>query len=309
MVLLQDFPSFSNFDNLNLLVETSDDALFNLSSGINEFFNTIDSDSLHSQVNNHLDKFKEKNSGIFTFRYNQTQIWSFFREFNPRFGLNFYMLTIPESQILSKTESKNRVFLTAFIGLFILSAIGIYFLYRRKKTIHSPSNSESLTDILIQDENRFLEFKSSLRWDYRQQKPNPALEEVVIKTIAAFGNSDGGVLLIGVDDDKNILGLENDFNTLKKRDSDYFEIHLRNLLHKAFGVNYITENIRIMFLKTKEKEVCKVEVFKAAEPAFIETKDKNGNKTEKFYVRSGNSSHELKSLKDINDYIKGRFDE
>ena len=106
-----------------------------------------------------------------------------------------------------------------------------------------------------------------------------------------------------------IPGLENDFNTLKKKDSDYFEIHLRNLLHKALGVKYVTENIRIAFLKAEKKEVCKVEVFKASEPAFMETKDKNGNKTEKFYVRSGNSSHELKSLKDINDYIKGRFEE
>ncbi len=37
-----------------------------------------------------------------------------------------------------------------------------------------------------------------------------------MKTIAAFGNTDGGIFLIGVDDDKNILGLENDFQTLKK---------------------------------------------------------------------------------------------
>jgi len=96
---------------------------------------------------------------------------------------------------------------------------------------------------------------------------------------------------------------------LKKKDSDYFEIHFRNLLHKALGVKYVTENVRMAFLKVGEKEVCKVEIIKTQEPAFIETKDKNGNKTEKFYVRSGNSSHELKSLKDINDYIKGRFEE
>ena len=189
MVLLQEFPSFSNFDDLNLLVETSNGSLYNLSTGINEFFSAISSDSLHNQVNNHLAKFKNKNSGIFTFRYNQAQIWSFFRKFNPRFGLNFYMLTIPESQILNKTENKNHIFLAVFISLLILSGIGIYFLYRRKKTEHSPSITDSLADILIQDENRFLEFKSSLRWDYRQQKPNPALEEVVVKTIAAFGNS------------------------------------------------------------------------------------------------------------------------
>jgi len=101
--------------------------------------------------------------------------------------------------------------------------------------------------------------------------------------------------------------MENDFKTLKRHNADFFEIYLRNLLHKYFGVKYVTENLRITFPVFDDKVICVVEVFKANEPAYVKFKDKNGNTIEKLYVRSGNSSHELKSLQDINEYIFERF--
>jgi len=305
--LLKEFTGFERYDNINMIVETNDGQLYNLSSGINEFFRTTSNDTIREKIHRHLGKFKDKTSGMFTFRHDDDAVWTFFRRFDPRVGLHFYIITIPEDELLMSIRNHNMKMIIAYAFLVIFSLAGIYIVYFRRRKKTTAGSDKSLPEILTEDESRYLEFKSSLRWDYRQQKVNPALEDVVIKTIAAFGNSDGGTLLIGVDDDKNILGLENDFNTLKKKDSDYFEIHLRRLLHKAMGVKYVTENIRIRFLKHKKKEVCLVEVFKAGEPVFIETKDKNGNKNEKFYVRSGNSSHELNSLKDINDYIGKRF--
>ena len=235
MALVKEFPSFSNFDNLNtstklgtgLLVETSNGGLYNLSTGINEFFQAVPSDSLHNQVDNHIQKFNDKTNGIFTFKYHDLQIWSFFRKFDARMGLKFFMLTIPEPQLIKTIKNHNHIYIVGFLSLFILSFLGIYLLLRKRRTVLFSQKTESLTEIVAQDENRFLEFKSSLRWDYRQEKPNPILEDVILKTVAAFGNSDGGILLIGVDDNKNILGLQNDYNTLKKKDSDYFEIHLR----------------------------------------------------------------------------------
>jgi hypothetical protein len=55
----------------------------------------------------------------------------------------------------------------------------------------------TLDDYLVDDESSELEFKSSLRWDYKENKLNTGLEKVIMKTIAAFNNGDGGVLLIG----------------------------------------------------------------------------------------------------------------
>jgi hypothetical protein len=57
-------------------------------------------------------------------------------------------------------------------------------------------------------ESAVLEFKSTLQWDVVQKQPNKALRKFCLKTIAGFMNTDGGTLLIGVEDDGNIFGLE-----------------------------------------------------------------------------------------------------
>ena len=48
-------------------------------------------------------------------------------------------------------------------------------------------------------------------------------------------NSSGGKLLIGVNDDGNATGLERDYNTFKKKDSDDFQKHLTNVVIKYLG--------------------------------------------------------------------------
>ena len=188
--------------------------------------------------------------------------------------------------------------------------MGFVLLTVRKRFFYKPNKMKMplLEKILEEDENRYLEFKSSLRWDYRQDRVNPELEKVILKTLAAFGNTDGGILLIGVDDDKRIIGLDKDFKSLKKQDSDYYEIHLRNVLHKAMGVKYVSKYIRTDFESVEDgKKVCKIKVIAGDEPVFLKFKDKNGNLDEKFYVRSGNSSQEIESIVEINDYINKKF--
>jgi Predicted transcriptional regulator containing an HTH domain and an uncharacterized domain shared with the mammalian protein Schlafen len=66
-------------------------------------------------------------------------------------------------------------------------------------------------------ENEQIEFKSSIRYDYFRKTTNRELELVIAKTIVGFMNAKGGKLILGVDDDGNILGLEKDFKTLKHK--------------------------------------------------------------------------------------------
>src|SRR5690606_31912102 len=65
-------------------------------------------------------------------------------------------------------------------------------------------------------ENSNIEFKSTLRVDIKTNKPEKYIEISAMKTIAAFLNTNGGVLFIGVNDDKNILGLTHDFDSFNK---------------------------------------------------------------------------------------------
>ena len=79
-----------------------------------------------------------------------------------------------------------------------------------------------------------MEFKSTLRWDVVQQQPNEALRKSCVKTIAAFMNSEGGTLLIGVEDDGNILGLDKDLSLLGGSE-DKFQQMLVNLISDEIG--------------------------------------------------------------------------
>ena len=80
------------------------------------------------------------------------------------------------------------------------------------KTKENPQNVEGIkvdVDELIRDgENERIEFKSSLCWDVEKKNKNKVIEAAIAKSVAALMNTEGGgYLLIGVKDDKTILGL------------------------------------------------------------------------------------------------------
>ncbi len=165
-----------------------------------------------------------------------------------------------------------------------------------------------LDEIISDGEDSFHEFKSSLRWNFREGRVDKKMEETILKTIAAFSNSEGGTLLIGVADDGEILGLEDDYNSLQNANKDHFELHLRNLINKTFAKGFATSNIDIKFPIVDETEICEVNVKAASKPYFIEVSNNSGQKEKKFFVRSGNSSQNLE-IDETANYIKKRFEE
>jgi serine/threonine protein kinase len=79
--------------------------------------------------------------------------------------------------------------------------------------------------LLGSDESARLELKASLRVPIDPPKPGDkrtagqlerALELEVIETLAAFLNTDGGTLIIGVTDDRKIVGIEVDYPRVKR---------------------------------------------------------------------------------------------
>ena len=84
-------------------------------------------------------------------------------------------------------------------------------------------------------ENKRLEFKSSLRWDTVEKAVNKNLEGVVVKSLAGFLNTEGGALVIGVDDGGSAIGLAGDYGSLKGRSRDAFELHLQNVVARDLG--------------------------------------------------------------------------
>jgi hypothetical protein len=164
----------------------------------------------------------------------------------------------------------------------------------------------TIEDLISEGESDELEFKSTLRWDLREKVVNKKLEEVIVKTIAALANTQGGTLLIGVEDDGQICGLSHDYETLEEPDRDHFELHFRNVLGQQFGTGFTSQRVRTKFQEVGGQDIFQVDVTPAREPVIVQTKDKNGQPLEKFYVRNGNASHEI-GMSEISAYMKERF--
>lgn len=161
--------------------------------------------------------------------------------------------------------------------------------------------------LLKKDEDQCLEFKSTLRYDIKasehgQEKVSATVEKEFLKTICAFMNSDGGVLMIGVSDDRKIVGLSYDYRFLpNKQDRDGFEVYLRRKIPETIEPD-LPKLIRVYFERLEDKDVCVVEVQKSDRPMFLKEKI-NGKEIREFYIRDGNQSRPLAGVS-MADYIK-----
>jgi hypothetical protein len=130
------------------------------------------------------------------------------------------------------------------------------------------------------------EFKSTLRWNIKAERDDDAMTHACLKTIAAFLNSDGGELFIGVADDGSIVGIEADHFP----DGDKYQLHLMNVVKQSIGdatATFVSPKI----VAIDGKEICHVVCRKppAASPIFL--RFKKGD--EEFFVRTGPSTTKL----------------
>ena len=168
------------------------------------------------------------------------------------------------------------------------------------------AKSQTEIDIIIGDrESRNIEYKSSMLWDYGAKRENKKLlGGIIAKAVASFMNGNGGLLLIGIKDDKQILGLEKDLNLLSGHNLDQFEQHFTNIIENYLKVEN-TLNTNIRFEKVKGKTIAVVEVpKKAPKPVFYKKSDCE----EVFYVRVNNTSRQLPASQ-IHDYVKQHWSE
>lgn len=162
------------------------------------------------------------------------------------------------------------------------------------------SNPADIEQLIGTDEHSELEFKSSLRIDRRQGGVNRDVEKAAMKTIAAFMNSNGGNLVLGVDDNHEVVGLADDYASLPRKSSDGFENHFTQVFNRALG----PENrnlVQLQFQSVGGREVAVVRVAKSSRPVYLKMDD-----SEYFYVRTGNGTTPLK-LSEVEAYSRTRW--
>lgn len=191
-----------------------------------------------------------------------------------------FMLLFIDIEYLNYLRSSTLISLELIIAIiFIVLQFVIFTLLVFLKY---SGNRKSIENLIHYDESLRLEFKSSVRWDYLQNKVNRVLEHNILKAVSGFSNAEGGTLLVGISDEKQVLGLEHDYSTLKRKDKDGFIQHLSKLLAISLG-KQIVRNVSIEISQIKGKDVCRIDVLPSREPVFVSFDGKD-----EFYIRTGN---------------------
>ena len=159
----------------------------------------------------------------------------------------------------------------------------------------APS-SLTVADIVGQGETTTVEFKSTLRINLHTGEKDPRMELAVLKTLAAFVNSSGGTLVIGVADDGDPVGIEAD----KFPNEDKMYLHLVNLIKDRMGAAHMMY-MHPRFDDYQGARVLAVECLPGKSPVFV----KDG-KVERFFVRTGAATTELQGGQ-AQEFIQKRF--
>ena len=157
-------------------------------------------------------------------------------------------------------------------------------------------------ELVKRGESKTLEFKSSLRWSLKEDKrDDKGVTHAALKTIAAFLNTEGGDLLIGVADDGAIVGIEAD----RLESDDKFMRHLAQVVRNGLGDRAGT-CIDPKCQVVQRKTVCVVACQRSPEPVFLKWKGMEAASEGDFYVRSGPGTVKLPP-ESTQEYVRTRF--
>ena len=175
------------------------------------------------------------------------------------------------------------------VGLSLL-VTGLVALLRR------GTHDVDVPAVLAAGESDGVEFKETARWNVRESKKDARMELAIAKTVAAFLNSHGGVLVIGANDVGEAVGLDRDLATLRTPDVDRFELWLRDLFSTMFGRSAAALP-RLQFTRVGEALVCAVQCPPSPKPVFLT----QGGGAD-LWVRVGNSTRSL-PVDEALDYV------
>lgn len=163
--------------------------------------------------------------------------------------------------------------------------------------INGLSDADYVRSNIRQGESKTVEFKQAFSLDVEKSTKEKYIETSALKTLAAFLNSDGGTLLVGVRDDEKIVGVDVEIKKFHKDSLDNFLKHFKNCLKSRIGeAFYPFINYRIV--DVDRCRVLVVECIPSKSPCFLDQND--------FYVRTNPATDKLEGPKFL-EYVKHRF--
>ncbi|MAG24016.1 hypothetical protein CMI47_00400 [Candidatus Pacearchaeota archaeon] len=242
----------------------------------------------------------------FSFAVSMGTLWEIFEfTLDGIFGFNLQK---------SAVDTMKDVLVNA-IGAFLVSAVGYSYIKEGRIGIFSgvvermvvknpkvfgvrerEKPGSQVQGLIKKGEHNQLEFKSSLRTNLHTKEFDKRIEHSALKTVAAYLNSEGGTLLVGVKDDGEVLGTGHDMFPNK----DSMNLHVTNLIKNHIG-NEFLPFINYDLIEVDGKVVLKVDCKKSDKHVFLKMGDE-----EEFFVRNGPSSVKLGG-RELVDYIHNNF--
>ncbi|WP_159342116.1 ATP-binding protein [Vreelandella aquamarina] len=164
------------------------------------------------------------------------------------------------------------------------------------ETIGGLTEADRVMSLSREGESATVEFKESFSLDVRKGTKEKYIELSALKTIVAFLNTNGGVLLVGVTDAGDIPGIRYEVEKFHKS-VDAFLLHFKNQLKQRVGEqNYPYINHRLVDLG--HANVLMVDCKPASSPCYLDGKE--------FYVRTNPATDKLEGPKLV-EYVQNHF--
>lgn len=246
-------------------------------------------DPVMEQTLERLDDLRGKLDEPFPFKVGKEIWWAYVHPLSI-FGDTMALgVAVPKRNVDSTLTSDT--FLQVAGGILVLCAFGaLYVLHRNRARIiamgsrqKAPFTESDVLDLVAKGEGRELEFKQTLRFNLKSGKNGKEIEHACMKSVAGFMNSGGGTLLVGVNDEGEITGFEED--CFKSEDKAL--LHFNNLVNQYIGTEF-SRFLDTVVIEVREKKILRAYCLPANTPAIL----KNGN-YEEVYVRSGPASRQL----------------
>lgn len=283
---------FLNFEN-----EVKD----TLNQNLSDYLVSLDEvkNPLYKEAITVLGKFEIGDSIDFqSFNFENRTYWGAFRTTkNNDAGLRI-ALVLPEDDFFMVLKGKQGFLFFSSLIVLLASALFLVFALRRnlfKESTHELLETKDILKLIKEGEDEYTEFKSTVRMNLFSQKPGKEIELAWLKSVVAFCNTKGGTILIGVNDEGEILGLDAD----KFPNDDKFLLHVQSLLKDHIGMEF-SPYINYKLHESNNKKFLAVHCTPSQKPLFL-----IANNNEKFYVRSGPASIELSTSKALK-YIEDR---
>ena len=309
----------------SLEIEEDSETLF---IGTKNGISTIDIDSDEIEIKSYIDSrwlsgYKVRHMVILP-SYNTIYIGTGYTADTNWIGGTIITIPFNFRETLQMVEYYINVYLVAGSVVICAGIVRIFFLHKRRYGLNlqrpeyvildAELTSPQVDRTLRGGENNFVEFKSSFYWHYKAAEHGASKQDSIsrdilpyecIETIVGFLNAEGGILLVGVSNLGEKLGLDNDFeHIMEKKDKqadrkDQFLLRIKGKMdsHELdFKYQILTKRY---FPEGLDKDICVVQVKPSPEPVWIN----NVKGDEVLPVRNNESTIELQG-RDATAYVR-----